>query len=139
MYFLVMLELPLVHPAASWKLSLSFFLGSHSSSLFCLFFLFFFLFLHVAVNESLTTKETSRSGKAHGCLAQRQSTDAKDCAVGSGEVFNRFTPAGWPAGGGVTHLKKGVKNTRRGSLRHVCVQQAPRLTSTPWSDSVHGG
>lgn len=42
--------------------------------------------------------------------------------------------------GAVLHtLKKGVKNTRRGSLRHVCVQQAPRLASTPWSDSVRGG
>lgn len=67
MYFLVMLELPLVHTAASWKLSLSLSSSALTLHLYSAPF-FFFLFLHAAVNESLTTKETSRSGKVQGCL-----------------------------------------------------------------------
>lgn len=123
MYFLVMLELPLVHTAASWKLSLSLslFLGSHSSSLFC--WGFFFLFLHAAVNESLTTKETSRSGKAHGGLAHQRNAEGSYCEVGSGEVFNCFPAGGWPAGGSVEH-KKVSKRPQLSAASHARVRAA---------------
>lgn len=101
MYFLVMLELPLVHTAASWKISLSFFLGTlhlYSSG-------FLPHPLHAAVNELLTTKETSRSGKANASLAHQRNVDGKAefnySEVGSGDVFNIFRCVDWPAGGSV--------------------------------------
>lgn len=62
MYFLVMLELPLVHTAASWKLSLSFFLGSHSSSLFCWGFFPLFSFCERVVDHerNVSLRKSSR-------------------------------------------------------------------------------